>query len=275
MKVKDKIAIVTGGGGGLGEGICLCLAKEGAHVVVSDNQLDLAEKGTVKVKDLGRKSLAIETDVTDEAQVQKMVDTTVQELGGLDILVCCAGISGFVHQKELEDTSTDIENLLVEDWDLTFGVNTKGVFLCNRAAAPIFRKQNSGKIVNISSVGARRPNDFLIAYAASKAAVINFTQNMATHMARHHVNVNCVCPGIIYTPMWQEGAELLTRVHPMLKGTGIAPKDALDAIVNSDIPFKKYQTPEDIGKAVTFLASAEAEEITGQSLNVCGGMAFN
>jgi len=275
MKVLDKVAIVTGGGGGLGEGISLCLAKEGAHVVVSDNQLNLAENVAAKVKELGQKSLAIETDVTDETQVQQLVDTTVKEFGGLDIMICCAGISGFVHQKQKENTSLAIENIMVEDWDLTFAVNTKGVFLCNRAAAPIFRKQNSGKIVNISSVGGRRPNQILMAYGASKAAVISFTQSMAVHMAPHHVNVNCVCPGIIYTPMWKEGAELLIQINPDLKDSGIEPKALLDSIVAQEIPFNKYQTPEDIGKAVVFLSSEEAEEITGQSLNVCGGMAFN
>ena len=275
MKVKDKVAIVTGGGGGLGEGIALCLAKEGAHVVVSDNQLHLAEKVKAKVKDSGRKSLAIETDVSDEAQVKQMVDKTIEAFGGLDIMICCAGISGFVHRGLDSEESLDIENLLVEDWDTTFAVNVKGVFLCNRAAAPIFRKQNSGKIVNISSVGGRGPNDFLLAYATSKAAVIAFTQSMAVHMAPHHVNVNCVCPGIIYTPMWESGSALLVKTHPALKGSGLGPKDALDAMVNSLIPFKNYQTPEDIGNAVAFLSSSEAEEITGQSLNVCGGMAFN
>ncbi|MFH2132289.1 MAG: SDR family NAD(P)-dependent oxidoreductase [bacterium] len=275
MKVKDKIAIVTGGGGGLGEGIALCLAEEGAHVAVSDYQLDLAEKVAVKVRETGRRAIAIKTDVTSETQVQQMVDTTVKELGGLDIMVCCAGISGFSPPAVPSEDALLIDNIRVEDWDATFAVNVKGVFLCNRAAAPVFRKQNSGRIVNISSVAGRRPSDFLVAYATSKAAVIAFTQSMALLMAPHHVNVNCVCPGIIYTPMWKEGSELLVKVHPALKNSGLGAKEALDMMVQTRIPFKRYQTAEDIGKAVTFLSSSDAEEITGQSLNVCGGMAFN
>ncbi|MBU2645196.1 SDR family oxidoreductase [bacterium] len=275
MKVKDKIAIVTGGGGGLGEGIARCLAEEGAHVAVSDYQLDLAEKVAGKVRETGRRAIAIKTDVTSETQVQQMVDTTVKELGGLDIMVCCAGISGFSPAAVPSEDALLIDNIRVEDWDATFAVNVKGVFLCNRAAAPVFRKQNSGRIVNISSVAGRRPSDFLVAYATSKAAVIAFTQSMALLMAPHHVNVNCVCPGIIYTPMWKEGSELLVKVHPALKNSGLGAKEALDMMVQTLIPFKKYQTAEDIGKAVTFLSSSDAEEITGQSLNVCGGMAFN
>ncbi|MCG2750343.1 MAG: glucose 1-dehydrogenase [Desulfobacteraceae bacterium] len=275
MRLKDKCAIVTGGGGGLGEGIALCLAREGAHVVVSDNQMDLAEKVSAKVKALGRKSIAVQTDVTDEAQVKQLVDQTVKDLGGLDIMACCAGISGMFDRGLDAAEAMLIENLRVEDWDATFAVNVKGVFLCNRAAASIFRKQKSGRIVNISSVAGRKPSDFLVAYATSKAAVISFTQSMALLMAPYHVNVNCVCPGIIYTPMWKAGSELLVKIHPLLAGSGIGPKEALDAMVQTEIPFKKYQTPEDIGKAVVFLSSTEAEEITGQSLNVCGGISFN
>ena len=273
MRLKDKCAIVTGGGGGLGEGIALCLAREGAHVTVSDNQLDLAETVSAKVTALGRKSIAVKTDVTDEIQVKQLVEQTVDELGGLDIMVCGAGITGLVDRGLDPKEALRVENITVEDWDATFAVNVKGVFLCNREAGAVFSKQKSGRIVNISSIGGRKPSDTLVAYATSKAAVISFTQSMALLMAPYHVNVNCVCPGIIYTPMWKAGSELFVKIHPAWKGAD--PKKALDAMVQSQIPFKKYQTPEDIGKAVVFLSSTEAEEITGQSLNVCGGMVFN
>jgi NAD(P)-dependent dehydrogenase (short-subunit alcohol dehydrogenase family) len=196
-------------------------------------------------------------------------------MGRIDILVCCAGVFGATHRKPDSDEPFLVENVLVGDWDFIFDTNVKGVFLCNRAVAPVFRKQNSGRIVNISSVAGRKGNDMLLAYSTSKAAVIAFSQGMALQMAPHHVNVNTVCPGIIYTPMWQEGSKLLVEYHPLFKGTGLKPKDALDAVVETQIPFKTYQTPEDIGKAVVFLVSDDAKEITGQALNVCGGMAFN
>ena len=112
----------------------------------------------------------------------------------------------------------------VEDWDRTFAVNMKGVFLCNRAAAPLFRAKNAGRIVNISSVAGRRGVDFLPAYAATKAGVISFTQSMALLMAPNHVNVNAVCPGVIYTPMWQRGSQILAKGHPMFAGSGIEAK---------------------------------------------------
>ncbi len=272
MRLKGKIAIVTGGGGGLGEGICLCLAQEGADVVVSDIDKQLADAVAAKVREKGSKSLAIKTDVSREEEVKNLVDQTVKEMGDVDILVCCAGVSGFSNR---EATSILIEELPVEQWEETFAINMRGVFLCNRTVAPIFRKKNKGRIVNIASIAGRKGSEMLPAYSASKAAVISFTQSMALQMAPHHVNVNAVCPGIIYTPMWERGAQVIAKAHPMFAGTGINPKEALDLMVQTSIPFKTYQTPEDIGKAVVFLASEEAKEITGQALNVCGGMYFS
>jgi NAD(P)-dependent dehydrogenase (short-subunit alcohol dehydrogenase family) len=272
MRLKGKIAIVTGGGGGLGEGICLCLAQEGADIVVSDLDQKLADAVAAKVREKGPKSLAIKTDVSREDDVKKLVDQTVKAMGDVDILVCCAGISGYSNR---EPASLNIEDLPVEQWDETFAVNMRGVFLCNRTVAPIFRKKNQGRIINIASIAGRKGSAFLSAYHASKAAVISFTQSMALQMAPHHVNVNAVCPGIIYTPIWERGAQVIAKAHPMFAGTGINPKEALDMIVQTTIPFKTYQTPEDIGKAVVFLASEEAKEITGQALNVCGGMYFS
>jgi meso-butanediol dehydrogenase/(S,S)-butanediol dehydrogenase/diacetyl reductase len=272
MRLKDKVAIVTGGGGGLGEGICLCLAEEGAHVVVSDINKKLADAVAAKVKGKGVKSLAVKTDVSREGDVANLVAETVKKMGDVDIMVCCAGVSGYAGR---EVKAIDIENISVEQWDDTFAVNMRGTFLCNRAVAPIFRRKKAGRIVNISSVAGRKGVDLLPVYAASKAAVISFSQSMALLMAPYHVNVNTVCPGVIYTPMWQHGAKILAEAHPMFAGSGIDPKAALDMLVSSQIPFKTYQTPEDIGRAVVFLVSDEAREITGQALNVCGGMAMN
>ena len=272
MRLKGKIAIVTGGGGGLGEGICLCLAQEGADVVVSDLDRQLADTVAAKVREKGSKALAVKTDVSREEEVKNLVDQTIKEMGDVDILVCCAGVSGF---SSREAASLHIEDLPVEQWDETFAVNMRGVFLCNRTVAPIFRKKNQGRIINIASIAGRKGSEMLPAYSASKAAVISFTQSMALQMAPHHVNVNAVCPGIIYTPIWERGAQVLAKAHPLFAGTGINPKEALDMVVQTSIPFKNYQTAEDIGKAVVFLASDEAKEITGQALNVCGGMYFS
>jgi NAD(P)-dependent dehydrogenase (short-subunit alcohol dehydrogenase family) len=275
MRLKDKVAIVTGGGGGLGEGIALCFAREGANVVVSDVKSDLAEKVAAEAKEIGRKSLAVQTDVRSQSQVEELVAKTIGDMGTIDILVCSHGVSGMTHREHDPDEPITLEGITEEDWDLTLDVNLKGVFLCNRAVTPHFKQQGGGKIINVSSVGGRKGSPTLFAYSISKAGVIALTQALAQQLAPYNVNVNTICPGIIYTPMWQEGAKLLAKMDPRFKDLDISPKDALDFVVEMTIPFKRMQTAEDIGNAAVFLASDEAKEITGQALNVCGGMAFN
>lgn len=271
MRLRDRVAIVTGGGGGLGEGICTCLAREGAHVVVSDLKLEMAEKVAAKVKALRRKAMAIRTDVRKAEQCKEMVDATLKEMGRLDILVANAGVDGLPNEESTDPPM--IEYIQEQDWDLVFDVNMKGVFLCNRAVAPYFKEKKSGRIINIASVAGRQGVDFLAPYAATKAGVISFTQSVALQMAPYHVNVNAVCPGIIWTPMWERLASRAPKAMPGF--SGMPPKDVYNAVVQTMIPFKKDQTPEDIGNAVVFLASDDAKEITGQALNVCGGMRMN
>jgi NAD(P)-dependent dehydrogenase (short-subunit alcohol dehydrogenase family) len=274
MRLKDRVAIVTGGGGGLGEGISLCFAREGADVVVSDVKMELAEKVAAEVREKGRRSLAMQTDVRSASQVEELVSKTIAELGGVDILVCSHGVSGMTHREHAPDEPTTLEGITEDDWDLTLDVNLKGVFLCNRAVAPHFKEKNAGKIINVSSVGGRKGSPQLFAYSISKAGVIALSQAVAQQLAPYSVNVNTLCPGIIYTPMWEEGARLLVKADPRIKHLNLEPKQALDAMVQAAIPFKRYQTAEDIGNAAVFLASDEASEITGQAINVCGGMHF-
>ncbi len=275
MRLKDKVAVVTGGGGGLGEGISLCFAREGAHVVVSDVSMESAERVAARVREAGRKSAAIVTDVRKVADVEKLVERTIAEMGTVDILVCSHGVSGMTHREHPPDEPITLEGITEQDWDFTLDVNLKGVFLCNRAVAPHFKSKGQGKIINISSVGGRRGNPTLLAYSVSKAGVISLTQAVAQQLAPYNINVNAICPGIIYTPMWQEGAKLLAKRDPRFCDLDISPKDALDFMVQMTIPFKRMQTAEDIGNAAVFLASDEAKEMTGQALNVCGGMAFS
>jgi len=272
MRLKDQVAIVTGGGGGLGAGICLCLAREGAQLVVSDSNLESAEKVAAKVRETGQKAFAVQTDVRMADQCQQLVETTLSEMGHIDILVCGAGVGGFVHRPDSEDPPI-LENISEEDWNLTIDVNLKGVFLCNRAIAPHFRKQKRGKIVNISSVGGRKGIDWIPHYCASKAGVIVFTQAVALQLAPLGVNANTICPGVIRTPMWDAGAKVLGQSYPPLKG--MSPDDVFNAVVENMIPMKRPQSAEDIGNAVVFLASEEAKEITGQAINVDGGAFCN
>jgi len=272
MKLKDKVAVVTGGGGGLGEGICLALAGQGARVVVSDLKGELAEAVAAKVGEIGPESVGVQTDVRSLDEVQSLIETSLKEMGRLDILVCGAGVGGFVFWKE-SDGPPMLETISEAEWDLTIDVNLKGVFLCNRAVAPIFKKQKSGKIINVSSIAGRNGVDWIAHYSAAKAGVIVFSQATALQLAPYGVNVNVICPGIIRTPMWDRGADVLAASHPAFKGMG--PDEVFDACVQQMIPFRRPQKAEDIGNAAVFLASDEAKEITGQALNVCGGIVLS
>ena len=169
MRLKDRVAIVTGGGGGIGRAICLCLAREGAHVIVSDLNLPSAENVAAEISNTGQKAFAVQTDVCSEKAVQSLVDFSLKQMGKIDILVCCSGIPGYTDKTPINEGTTRIENISVEDWDLTIDTNLKGVFLCNRAVAPYFKERKNGKIVNISSVAGRRGSDWIPHYSASKA----------------------------------------------------------------------------------------------------------
>jgi NAD(P)-dependent dehydrogenase (short-subunit alcohol dehydrogenase family) len=272
MDLTDQVAVVTGGGGGIGEGVCLCLSKAGAHVVVSDINEELARSVSAKIVETGRRSLAVKTDVRHEDECDALVETTLKEMGRLDILVCSAGTAG-AHLMVAGPGATDVENLPLEVWDLTVDVNLKGVFLCNRAVIPHFKKQKRGKIINISSVAGRQGGPNLPIYAASKAGVINLTQSIAIQLAPYNVNVNTICPGIIWTPLWAEGVDFAIKSTPELKD--VPPEQVFDLMIKTAILFKRPQTPEDIGNLAVFLSSAEGREITGQAINVDGGQRLN
>jgi len=237
-------------------------------VVVSDVQLNLAEKMAAKVKELGRKSLAVQTDVRVAAQCQELMDKTLKDMGRIDILVCNAGVAGV--ESLIESGKPPLlENIPEEEWDRTIDINLKGVFLCNRAVAPYFKEQRRGKIINIASIGGRRAAAYIPHYCASKGGVIVLTQAVALYLAPYGVNVNSLCPGFIWTPMWEKLAKVLSQSQASFKGMSL--EEIFQTRIQGGIPMKKAQTPEGIGNAVVFLASEEANEITGQALNVDGG----
>lgn len=269
MRLKQKVGIVTGGAAGIGEGICTCMAREGADVVIADIDIENAERTAAKVKEIGRRSLVIKTDVRNASDCEDLVTKTLEEFGRLDILVCNAGISGIPAGDG--ERPLDIENITEEDWDLVHEINLKGVFLCNRAVAKHFKKQKYGKIINMSSTSGRR-GSILLAYCSSKGAVLIFSQAVALQLAPYNINVNTICPGQVWTPLWDHTACLLQKIEPSYGGMDA--KAIFDKITADKTPLGREQTADDIGNAVVFLASDEAKEITGQALNVDGGKIF-
>ena len=247
MKFEGKTAIVTGGSRGLGRAVCLELAAGGANVVLCYAGNEAAAQETVRaVETLGAKALAVRCDVTDAARVDELVKAAMEAFRRIDILVNNAGITR--------------DNLLMRmseaDFDAVIAANLKGAFLCMKAVSRLMLKQRYGRIVNLSSVVGLRGNAGQVNYAASKAGVIGMTKSLAKELASRGVTVNAVAPGFIETDM-----------------TAALPEAARTAAQNG-IPMNRLGAPEDVAKAVGFLASDDAAYITGQVLAVDGGMAM-
>ncbi|HVL24807.1 MAG TPA: L-iditol 2-dehydrogenase [Thermomicrobiales bacterium] len=255
MRLSDKVAIVTGGAQGMGRAISLRFAREGASVLVADRNVEGAEDVAKEIGAADGTAAAIAVDVRDQAQVQRMVDTAVERFGGLDVLVNNAGVGKII--PFLETTAAD--------WDFIFDINCKGLLWCSQAAArQMIAQERGGKIINLASQAGRRGEALVLAYCASKACVISMTQSMALALAPHRINVNAIAPGIVDTPFWDEVDKQFAKLLNMEIGE---PKRTF---VKS-IPLGRIEQPEDVAGAAVFLASAEADYITQQTLNVDGG----
>ncbi|MBI3248195.1 MAG: glucose 1-dehydrogenase [Deltaproteobacteria bacterium] len=243
-RLDGQVAIVTGGGQGIGHGVALCLARAGAHVVVADAAQDRLAEAVAEVEAVGVQSLGMQVDVTKAASVDGMVSATLARFGKIDILVNNAGV---VVVKPIHDQTE-------ADWDRVLDVNLKGVFLCCHRVVREMVAQKSGTIVNIASIAAFHYTVPHVPYAASKAGVVAITRDLAYEVARHGVRVNAIAPGPIETPM------MSAALTPAQK----------DAYAKS-IPLNRLGQPRDIGNAAVFLASADASFITGATLPVSGG----
>ncbi len=255
MRLQDKVAIVTGGGSGIGRGISLRFATEGARVVIADLDIDAANGVVAEIEAAGGTASSVRVDVRRQDDVQEMVDATVDVYGGIDILVNNAGVGKIIPFFETTEA----------DWDLMFDVNCKGVLFCSQAVAKVMIEQGrGGKIVNLASQAGRRGEALVLAYCASKACVISMTQSMALALAEHKINVNAVAPGIVDTPFWEEVDKQFAKLLNMEIGE---PKRTF----TQSIPLGRIEQPEDVAAAVAFLASSDADYITQQCLNVDGG----
>jgi len=261
MRLTGKVAVVTGGGSGIGRGIALAMAREGADVAIPDIQVLNAEKVAGEIKGLGRKVVAMKTDVTSAADVKAMVDRTREALGRIDILVNNAGMAS--------PPGMPFTNNTEEDWDRAFAVNTKSVFLTCKAVAPYFIERKAGRIINIASIAGPISAVTMPPYSVAKMGVITLTRVIAKELAAHGITVNAICPGVLWTDFWQKLAAHIAETNPAFKG--LTPRQVFEKRVGDIIPMKREQTPEDIGWAAVFLASDEARNITGQALNVDGG----
>ena len=263
MQMQDRVVLVTGGASGIGRGVCMVMADRGADAVAADINLEGAQAVAGELERFGHRTGAFQVDVTDSAEIDRMVAGVIERFGRIDVLVNAAGVIG---APGFEDATTSRE----EDWDITFDVNVKGTALTSDAVAAHMKERRSGKIVNIASQAGRGGGGGGGAYGASKAAVIHLTQSYALDLAPYDINVNVICPGSLWTPMWERIAERGRRNNPDL--AHLTPRQIFERSIRERCPLGREQTPEDIGKAAAFLASDDAVNITGQSLNVNGGI---
>ncbi len=261
MRLAEQVAMVTGAGAGIGRVIALAMAREGGDVLVADIRRGAAEGVAKEVRDLGRKAAAISVDVSQESQVIQAMADGIRQFGRIDILVNNAGVTPglglpFTRQDEA-------------DWDRVFTINMKSVFFTCKAITPHFMERRAGKIINIASIAGPLSSQTMPSYSVSKMGVITFTKIVAKELAAYKINVNAICPGLLYTDMWKGIGEVIRETNPAYRD--LTPRQMFERRVQEWIPLKREQTPEDIGHAAVFLASEEARNITGQALMVDGG----
>ncbi len=250
MNLKDKSALVCGGGGGIGRAVALTLARAGAKVAVADIAKTNAEHVQGEVHGLGVEAIACPVDLTQKHEVDRMVGALIKRFGQIDILVNCQGwdrLEPFVDSAE-------------ETWEKLLAINFKSVLYTAHAALPGMISHGFGKIVNISSDAGRVGSSWEAVYAGAKGAVIAFSKTIAREVARYKINVNVVCPGLTETPLLQA-----------VRGQSEQTARIIDAVTKAT-PFRRPAQPEEIAEAVLFLTSPQANFITGQTLSVSGGL---
>jgi NAD(P)-dependent dehydrogenase (short-subunit alcohol dehydrogenase family) len=249
MRLKNKVAIIAGSARGMGRVFALRFAQAGAKLTVCD-VLDCAPVAE-EIEALGGEALALKVDVASERDTAKMARKTAERFGRIDILVNNAAVVGAI---EVKDFVKPVEELVAADWDRIMAVNVKGVFLCCKAVMPYMKKQGGGKIVNIASTAAFTGLPDFLHYSTSKGGVVTMTRGLATALGDFNINVNAVAPGLVMTEAMQ---------------ATVSPEWAKEAVERQLL--KRAIQPEDIASAVLFLASGEAEMITGEVLAVNAG----
>lgn len=270
MRVEGKVAVVTGAGKGIGRAIANCLARDGADVSINAFHEESAREVADEVAALGRKSLGVAADVTRKEGADLVVEKTLDTFGKIDILVNNFGAHTEAFYTGTSPTFVDQE---IKEWDDDYEFNLKSQVLLSLAVVPHFIKQESGNIVNISSVAGRQTVPSQMPYGAFKAGSIYFTRTLAVELGKHNINVNCVCPGGTFTAMSERALEKAMAKAP----EGMTAREfwQKSVVPSMPAPLKRELTSEDIAHAVLFFASDEARNITGQSLTVdCGSVTY-
>jgi NAD(P)-dependent dehydrogenase (short-subunit alcohol dehydrogenase family) len=265
--LSQRVAIITGGAVGIGRAIALKFADEGCSVVISDISETAGKKTLEEVRNKGKEGLFVRCDVTDNSQVQAMVNETMAKFGKIDILVNNAGGVAGVN-KEAEGKSKGkaksgaTEDISEEAWDKIVDLNLKSQFLCCKAVIPIMKAHRYGKIINFSSMGAIYPPDSIAHYHAAKGGVIALTTNLAFELARFNIYVNAILPGPVRSEFFRE----------ILRDVLDPEKEAFYKMLANKVPLRRMGKPEDIAGVALFLASELSDYVTGEAINAGGGL---
>lgn len=264
MKLSDKIAVVTGAGRGIGEGIALAFAEEGANLVLAARTREQLDRVAAKVKSKNREALAVECDVSSPAAVEALAKAAGEKFGRVDILVNNAGVSKRSKLLEYDD----------ETWFEVIRINLFGVYLCTKAFLPLIQQTGSGRIINVASVAGKIPVPFNSAYSASKHGVLGLTKSIASEVALSgfpEITVNAICPFFVETDMFRGPQGYLAQ---MSKVANISEEEMIDRAVGRSLQQRLLEVGEVAAMAV-YLASDDARAVTGQALNICGGYVFH
>jgi meso-butanediol dehydrogenase / (S,S)-butanediol dehydrogenase / diacetyl reductase len=254
MDLKKRVAIVTGAVGAIGHGICDVLAKVGMQVVVADMKQQACDDYAAKINATGGNAMGVAVDVTESKSILTMVEKVISAYGQIDVLVNNAGV--VVIAPLIEYTE--------EDFDRVLRVNLKGAFLCAKAVVPHMIERKNGRIINISSIAAKRPAPLQSAYAASKYGLIGLTAVWCQELGEYNITVNAVCPGFVESAMWTD------HLSPAISSSlGVKPHEVIETVAQASMALKRPQTPEDIGDAVAYIA--KADNVSGEALVVDGG----
>lgn len=268
IDLTGRIIIVTGAASGIGKGISSTMAEQGAVVVVADKFLEGAQEVAKSLRQSGSTVEAIELDVTNESSIDKMIRDVISKYDHIDGLINNAGVIGGKDWPSRQRPNT-------EDWDAVLSVNLKGLAQVTEQVSFKMMERKFGKIVNIASIAARQGSPDTPHYSASKAGVVSVTRTYALRLAAFNINVNAICPGLLWTPIWEAIAENRTNYGYDSSLKGFSGRELFDKTVESWIPMGREQTPEDVGKLAAFLVSEDSMNITGQAINLDGGRYMN
>ena len=249
--LKGKVAIITGAGSGIGKGIAKKFSENGAYVVIADLNEEAGKKAQEEIKN----SYFIKTDVSDEESVKNLINKTIEKFGKLEILVNNAGLQYIAK----------VEDFPLEKWNLLIGVMVTGTFLCTKYAVPYMKKNNWGRIINISSAHGKVASPWKSAYVTAKHGIIGFTKVIAKELAEFNITANSICPGYVLTPLVEK------QIDDLAKQYNISSEEVPEKVLLKDQPIKTLVTVEEVAELALYLASEKAKHITSQALSIDGG----